>query len=74
MALSYGKDIRPLIRQMDIDCMKDYGFDLGKLGDVRRNAAHIYERLSEKSMPEDGPWPDGDIAKFKQWMDDGMAE
>lgn len=74
MALSFAKDIRPLISEGDIECMKDYGFDLGKLGDVRKRSADIYERLSDKSMPEDGPWPDADIAKFKQWMDDGMPE
>ena len=74
MAVSYAKDIRPLIRDGDIECMKDFGFDLSKLGDVRRHSADIYERLSEKSMPEDGPWKDEDISKFKQWMDDGMQE
>ncbi len=74
MTLSFAKDIRPLIRQGDVECMKDYGFDLSKLGDVRRHAADIYERLADKSMPEDGPWSDANIAKFKQWMDDGMNE
>lgn len=56
MALSFATDIRPLFRQGDIDCMKDFGFDLSKLADVRMNAANIYERLADKSMPEDGPW------------------
>jgi hypothetical protein len=74
VALSYATDIRPLIRDGDIECMKDFGFDLGKLGDVRSNASHIYDRLAEKTMPEDGPWSDENIAKFKQWMDDGMQE
>lgn len=74
MALSFANDIRPLFRKGDIECMKDYGFDLSKLGDVRMNAANIYRRLSDKSMPEDGPWPDANISKFKQWMDEGMVE
>lgn len=74
MAVSYARDIRPLLRQQDIECMGDFGFDLSKLGDVRRNAAMIYERLSDKSMPLDGPWRDEDIAKFKEWMDEGMQE
>ncbi len=74
MALSFANDIRPLFRKGDIECMKDYGFDLSKLGDVRRNAANIYSRLADKSMPEDGPWNDDNIKKFKMWMDDGMAE
>lgn len=74
MALSFANDIRPLFRKGDIECMKDYGFDLSKLGDVRMNSAMIYKRLADKSMPEDGPWSDDNIKKFKMWMDDGMAE
>lgn len=74
MPLSFARDIRPLIRPGDVKCMKDYGFDLSKLSDVRMNSSYIYERLSDKSMPEDGPWSDENIAIFKQWMDDGMAE
>ena len=74
MALSFAQDIRPLFRQGDIDCMKDFGFDLSKLGDVRAHSAQIYERLSDKSMPEDGPWADSDINKFREWVDDGMLE
>lgn len=74
MALSFAQDIRPLFRDDDIECMQDFGFDLGILGDVRMRASQIYDRLQDKSMPEDGPWPDENIAKFKQWMDDGMLE
>lgn len=75
MALSFGADIRPLFRQKDIDCMKDFGgFDLGRAGDVRANAASIYRRLAAKDMPDDGAWSDENIAKFKQWMDEGMAD
>jgi hypothetical protein len=75
MALSYAKDIRPMIRQKDIDCMKDNGpFDLSNIKDVRAHAKRIYQRLSAKEMPQDGPWTDDKIARFKQWMDEGMAD
>ena len=74
MALAFAKDIRPLFREGDIACMRRFGFDLSQLSDVRMNAAQIYERLEDKSMPEDGPWPDEQIAKFKEWMDEGMLE
>ncbi|MCG3142097.1 MAG: hypothetical protein HDKAJFGB_03476 [Anaerolineae bacterium] len=74
MALSFAHDIRPLFRDQDIACMTPYGFDLSQLSDVRMNAALIYERLAEKTMPQDGAWSDENIAKFKQWLDDGMAE
>jgi hypothetical protein len=74
MALSFAKDIRPLFRQRDIECMSDFGFDLSKVTDVRMRSADIYARLAEKSMPTDGPWSDADIAKFQQWIDEGMVE
>ena len=72
---SFAQDIRPLFRDNDIDSMKDYGnFDLSQVGDVRANAANIYQRLMDKDMPCDQPWSDEQIALFKQWMDSGMAE
>jgi len=75
MALSFAQDIRPLFHDKDISCMKDFGdFDLSKVSDVRANASNIYARLAAKDMPDDGPWNDADIAKFKQWMDEGMAD
>jgi hypothetical protein len=66
------QDIRPLFRDQDIDDML-FAFDLSKVEDVRANAPGIYERLSDGTMPCYGPWPDEQIAKFKEWMDGGMA-
>jgi hypothetical protein len=48
-------------------------FDLSKYEDVCARAADIYERLSDGSMPSDGAWPAEQIARLKQWMDEGMA-
>jgi hypothetical protein len=75
MPLSFAQDIRSLFRDKDIDSMKDFGdFDLAKASDVRANAAGIYDRLALKDMPCDQPWSDDHIAKFKQWMEEGMAD
>jgi hypothetical protein len=72
--LSFAQDIRPMFRDSDIEEMKDNGnFDLSKYADVRSRAADIYDRVSDGSMPCDGSWPDKQIAKFKQWMDEGMV-
>ncbi len=72
--LSFAQDIRPLFRENDIKVMKDIAnFDLSKYEDVRTEARNIYERLSDGSMPCDEPWSAVDIARFKQWMDEGMA-
>ena len=72
--LSFAQAIRPLIRDFDIEEMKyNSSFDLSKYEDVRLHSADIYERLLDGSMPSDGPWPAENIAKFKQWMDEGMA-
>ncbi len=75
MSLSFAQDIRPLFRDNDIDSMKDFGdFDLSKVGEVRAHSKLIYHRLKAKEMPCDAPWSDANIAKFKEWMDSGMAD
>ncbi len=73
MPLSYAADIRPLFRESpDIEAMKSFGLDLSSYDDVKTHAAAIYERLEDGSMPCDGEWPKEQVAKFKQWMEDGM--
>ena len=74
MALSFAADIRPLFRDSpDVDAMKSFGLDLSSYSDVKGQAEAIYSRLEDGSMPCDEPWPKEQIAKFKQWMDEGMA-
>ena len=74
MAVSFADDIRPLFRDsLDIDSMKEDGLDLSSYEDVRAQAGAIYARLEDGSMPCDGPWPEGQIELFKQWMKKGMA-
>jgi len=48
-----------------------FAFDLGQYEDVKENATAIAERLSDGSMPCDGPWPAERVALFRQWMDEG---
>ena len=67
---SFARDIRPLIRDKDIDEMR-FAFDLSDYDDVKDNAAGIYDRLVDGSMPCDGAWPENQIALFRQWMDEG---
>jgi hypothetical protein len=73
MALSFATDIRPLFRDFDIESMKAGGMDLSSYDDVKKFAAAILSRVEDGSMPCDEPWSKEQIAKFKQWMDDGMA-
>ena len=70
MSISFASDIRPLFRQKDINSMRRF-FDLSAYDDVRANADAILSRLSEKTMPCDGGWPDADIDKFRQWIEAG---
>ena len=73
-SLSFAQAIRPLFRDKDIRTMqKMANLNLSDYEDVRNRASVIYKRLSDGSMPCDGAWPKENIAKFKQWMDDGMA-
>jgi hypothetical protein len=72
MALSFAADIRPLFRdEPDVEAMKSFGLDLSSYADVKASAQSIYERLADGSMPCDGEWPKEQVAKFKQWMDEG---
>ena len=74
MALSFANDIRPLFRDTpDVDSMKRMGLDLSSYEDVKQKASDIYSRLEDGSMPCDDPWPQGQVALFKQWMNEGMA-
>jgi hypothetical protein len=73
MALSFAKDIRPLFRDdLDVEAMKPFGLDLSSYADVKAQADNIYLRIADGSMPCDEPWPKDRMARFKQWMDEGM--
>jgi hypothetical protein len=73
MAVSFATDIRPLFRDFDIEAMKGFGMDLSLYDDVKKHADAIYKTLEEGSMPCDDPWSKEQLAKFKQWMDEGMG-
>ena len=71
--MSFAQVIRPMFREEDIQEMKDIAdFDMSKFEDVRAHADDIYERVADGSMPCEGGWSDEQIAKFKQWVDEGM--
>lgn len=72
MALSFENDIKPLFTEDDLMCMSSFGFDLSDYDDVVEVAEMIYERVEDRSMPPDEPWPDDRIALFRQWIDEGM--
>jgi hypothetical protein len=73
MALSFAKDIRPLFRDEDIDCMKPMGIDLDDPAwmCVPANAKSVYGAVSDGSMPPDEPWAADRVSLFKEWMDAG---
>ena len=70
---SFSTDIRPLFRDRDVESMQSW-FDLSNYEDVRTNAEAIYERLSEGTMPCDGPWSPEQTAQFQAWMQEGFPE
>ena len=49
-----------------------FAFDLRSYDDVRENAAEIFERLEEGSMPCDETWPQTQIERFRAWIAGGM--
>jgi hypothetical protein len=68
--LSFERDIRTLFREKDRDSMMA-AFDLFDYGDVAENADAIVGSLRSGQMPCDGAWPDADVEKLQQWIDDG---
>jgi hypothetical protein len=75
MALSYATDIKPLFNKVDQEHMVNQGIDLWSYDDVKSNADNIHTAVSTGHMPpkrDGGPWPKDKVAKFKQWMVDGM--
>jgi hypothetical protein len=68
--LSFAGDIRPLFRDRDVNSMS-FAFDLASYEDVRTHGEAIYATLSAGRMPCDGAWPDGDVQRFRAWLDGG---
>jgi hypothetical protein len=70
--VSFDADIKHLFRQMDVTSMMHArGFDLSKYADVSARADAILGRLKSGDMPCDAPWPDGQVALFSKWIEDG---
>jgi hypothetical protein len=67
---TFAHDIRLLFRDSDVEEMR-FAFDLSQYDDVKSNAAAIYERLADGSMPCDEAWPAERITLFRQWMEAG---
>jgi hypothetical protein len=70
--VGFDEDIKPLFREEDRQRM-DWAFDLWDYEAVKENSDIILERLEAGDMPCDGAWPDEDVAKFRTWIDAGMA-
>jgi len=67
---SFAKDIRPLFRNRDIQSM-GFAFDLASYEDVRTHGEAIYATLAAGQMPCDGAWAEGDVQRFRSWLDSG---
>jgi hypothetical protein len=70
--ISFAQDIRPLFTEEDIAQMRDIAnFDMSSYEDVRAHAADIYERVADGTIPCTDTWSKEQVARFKQWMDEG---
>jgi hypothetical protein len=85
---SFAKDIVPLFRSNDVDCMRKGGVELttyaymsDPAGDANfpdhASAKHVLARLKGDEaprMPPGGPyWSDATLNTFQSWMDGGYA-
>jgi hypothetical protein len=71
--VGFAHHIRPLFRPSDVLAM-EFIIDLSSYEDVRDNAEAIYERIDDGTMPCDAPWPPEHLARFRAWIDEGMAQ
>jgi hypothetical protein len=71
--LSFERDILPLFRAEDVEEMS-WAFDLSSYEEVKEHAAEIRERLTDGTMPCDGPWAESEVDKFGTWVDAGMPQ
>jgi hypothetical protein len=73
---SFGRDIRPLFTQRDIQAMSK-AFNLASYDEVKKHAAAIYDRIQGIGgavMPPprgEGPWPQKNIELFGRWIAEG---
>jgi hypothetical protein len=70
--LGFAHDILQLFSQEDIEHMLDVdpSLDLSSYDSVKAHASIIYRRVSLGDMPPGRPWPQEQVDKFKQWMDE----
>ena len=83
MPATYANDIRPKIRDGDINCMTRRGYAIGQSQwmcdpaashgfDDHGNARVVYDALSQGTMPPDGAWSQDWLDTFQTWMTDGF--
>jgi hypothetical protein len=73
---SFARDIRPLFTQEDIEHMLavDPTLNLGSYDSVKAHATAIHTMVSAGRMPPGRPWPQEEVDKFKQWMDQNYPQ
>lgn len=73
-SVSYERDVKPLFRERDRNCMTSIRhFDLYSYDDVRKWSKAILEQLERGLMPKDGAWPAEKVEIFRVWTTSGMA-
>lgn len=83
MPKTYADDIRPKIRQKDVNCMTPRGYAIGDVEwmcdaaashgfDDHGNARTVFDQLSQGFMPPDGAWPQDWLDTYQAWMTDGF--
>jgi hypothetical protein len=80
---TYTADIKPKFRPQDIGCMAPRHVLLADQGWMcnaaagfgfadHGNARHVFERLSDGSMPTDAPWSQAWLDAYQSWIDGGF--
>lgn len=74
--VSFEKDIKPLFRPMDVECMRSMGVFLLDYEYMKSSADYVLSKLKPDAnprMPYGGPyWSDAALELFQKWIDDGL--
>ncbi len=71
--VSFELDVVDLFTERDQEAMV-LQFDLWDVDDVREHYAAILDVLGSGRMPCYGAWGEENVALFRRWVDEGMAD
>jgi hypothetical protein len=76
MSVTWNDPIKSYFSPYDVSHMKQVQpqLNLADYQSTKDNAVLVYQWVSTKRMPPGNPWPDAQIAIYKEWIEAGCPE